>query len=89
MSATTGATKRTGASDEQIEAGAKRYFVVYENSDPDAYREWEARLTRDFLGLTWRLSYLDTDLSQAECASSYGFDDVCSATVVAAVSKHF
>lgn len=41
MSATTGATKRTGASDEQIEAGAKRYFVVYENSDPDAYREWE------------------------------------------------
>ncbi|MFJ4441057.1 hypothetical protein ACIPZ8_03075 [Pseudomonas sp. NPDC089422] len=42
-----------------------------------------------FLGLTWRLSYMDTNLSQAECASSYGFDDVCSATVVAGVSKHF
>lgn len=55
----------------------------------DSYREWEARLTRDVLGLTWRLSYLDTNLSHAECASSYGFDDVCSATVVAGVSKHF
>lgn len=54
----------------------------------DSYREWEARLSRDFFGLTWRLSYLDTNLSKTECASSYGFDDVCSATVVAAVSKH-
>ncbi|NWL76010.1 hypothetical protein DM872_03995 [Pseudomonas taiwanensis] len=55
----------------------------------DSYHEWEAKLTRDFLGVTWGLSYVDTDLSEAECASNYGFTDVCTATWVASVSKSF
>jgi uncharacterized protein (TIGR02001 family) len=55
----------------------------------DDYHEWEAKLTRDFLGVTWGLSYIDTDLSDSECASNYGFTDVCSATWVASVSKSF
>ncbi|RWU22864.1 hypothetical protein DM813_11725 [Pseudomonas alkylphenolica] len=55
----------------------------------DSYHEWEAKITRDFLGVTWGLSYIDTDLSKTECASSYGFDDVCTATVVASVRKEF
>jgi len=58
-------------------------------SSRDAYHEWEAKFTREFAGLTWGLSYIDTDLSKAECASFYGFDDVCSATVVASVRKEF
>ncbi len=55
----------------------------------DSYHEWEAKLTRDFLGVTWGLSYVDTDLSEAECASNYGFTDVCTATWVASASKSF
>lgn len=55
----------------------------------ESYREWEAKLTRDFLGVTWGLAYVDTDLSESQCASNYGFTDTCSATVVASVSKTF
>ena len=55
----------------------------------DAYHEWEARLTRDFVGVTWGLAYVDTDLSESECASYYGFTDVCSSTWVVSVSKRF
>jgi uncharacterized protein (TIGR02001 family) len=55
----------------------------------DSYREWEAKLTRDFVGVTWGLSYVDTDLSESECASNYGFTDTCSATLVGSVSKSF
>ena len=65
--------------------------VFFSNSgdDRDGYREWEAKLSRSLFELDWSLSYIDTDLSQAECASFNGFDDVCSATVVAGVSKTF
>lgn len=55
----------------------------------DAYTEWEAKLTRDFVGVTWSLSYIDTDLSKSECASWYGYGDLCTATVVASASKVF
>lgn len=55
----------------------------------DAYSEWEAKLTRDFVGVTWGLSYIDTDLSKSECASWYGYGDLCTATVVASASKAF
>ncbi|MGG7648255.1 TorF family putative porin [Pseudomonas sp. ES4] len=55
----------------------------------DAYTEWEAKLTRDFVGVTWGLSYIDTDLSKSECTSWYGYGDLCSATVVASASKAF
>ncbi|MBC9250209.1 hypothetical protein A9179_07970 [Pseudomonas alcaligenes] len=55
----------------------------------ESYHEWEAKLTRDFVGVTWGLSYVDTDLSENECASNYGFTDTCTATLVASVSKSF
>ncbi|MNE74067.1 putative bacterial protein [compost metagenome] len=55
----------------------------------DDYHEWEAKLTRDFVGVTWGLAYIDTDLSEAECASNFGFTDVCTATWVASVGKSF
>lgn len=53
------------------------------------HHEWEVKLTRELAGLTWSLSYIDTDLSKTECASSYGFDDLCSATWVGSASKKF
>ncbi len=65
--------------------------VFFSNSgnDSDRYHEWEAKLSRSLFALDWSLSYVDTDLSEAECASYNGFDDVCSATLVAGVSKTF
>lgn len=55
----------------------------------NSYYEWEAKLTREFVGVTWGLSYIDTDLSKSECASWYSYDDLCSATVVVSASKTF
>ena len=55
----------------------------------ESYYEWEAKLTRDFVGVTWGLSYIDTDLSKSECAGWYGYGDLCTATVVASASKTF
>lgn len=55
----------------------------------DSYREWEAKLSYDLFDVTWGLSYIDTDLSDDQCASNYGFTDTCGATVVASVSKSF
>lgn len=64
-------------------------FMSANEQTSDSYREWEVKLTRDFVGVTWGLAYVDTDLSKSECASSYGFNDVCSASMVASVSKKF
>lgn len=64
-------------------------FFSRDGSSRDAYREWEVKLTRDFIGVTWGLSYIDTDLSENECTNWYGYHDLCSATVVASVSKKF
>ena len=55
----------------------------------DSYHEWEVGLTRDFVGVTWGLSYIDTDLSKSECTGWYGYGDLCTATVVASASKTF
>ncbi|BCX67744.1 TorF family putative porin [Pseudomonas izuensis] len=55
----------------------------------DSYHEWEVKLTHELAGVVLGLSYIDTDLSKSQCASNWGFDDVCSATVVASVSKSF
>ncbi|MCY1436994.1 hypothetical protein D9M71_531390 [compost metagenome] len=55
----------------------------------DSYNEWEVKLSKNLLSLDWSLSYIDTDLSEAECANYLGFDDLCSATLVAGVSKSF
>jgi len=64
-------------------------FLDSHGDDRNAYYEWEAKLTRDFVGVTWGLSYIDTDLSKSECAGWYGYDDLCSATLVASATKNF
>ncbi|UUY07857.1 TorF family putative porin [Pseudomonas sp. J452] len=60
----------------------------YSKAEQD-YNNWEIKLTRDLFGATWGLSYVDTDLSDAQCASFSGYDDLCSAGAVASVSKAF
>jgi uncharacterized protein (TIGR02001 family) len=55
----------------------------------ESYYEWEAKVSREFVGVTWGLSYIDTDLSKSECAGWYGYGDLCTATVVASASKTF
>ncbi|MGL4318639.1 MAG: TorF family putative porin [Pseudomonas sp.] len=60
----------------------------YSKAEQD-YNNWEIKLTRDLFGATWGLSYVDTDLSDAQCASFSGYDDLCSAGAVASVSKTF
>ena len=53
------------------------------------YYDWEIKLSRDFVGITWGLSYIDTDLSKTECLSFTGYDDLCSATLVASAGMTF
>ncbi len=53
------------------------------------YNEWEAKISKELLGLNWGLAYVDTNISDSECANYLGFDDICDATVVASVSKSF
>ncbi|QXI36396.1 TorF family putative porin [Pseudomonas xantholysinigenes] len=64
-------------------------WFANDGSSRDAYHEWQVKLSRMMLSLDWSVSYIDTDLSQAECASYLGFNDICSATVVASVGKSF
>ena len=47
------------------------------------------RLNRELAGITWGLSYVDTDLSDAECLSFTGYDDLCGADLVMSASKTF
>lgn len=54
-----------------------------------AYRDWEVGINREAIGVEWRLSYIDTDLSRAECASVNTYKDVCSAALVASATKTF
>ncbi|MNJ54975.1 hypothetical protein D3C77_504450 [compost metagenome] len=79
--------------DVQVRYGRNDYkdpsWFSSDGSSRSAYHEWEVKLSRTMLALDWSLSYIDTDLSQAECASYMGFEDVCSATVVASASKAF
>lgn len=55
----------------------------------NSYREWEVKLTHNLAGVVLGLSYIDTDLSQSQCLSNWGFKDMCTATVVASLSKSF
>lgn len=65
------------------------YLYSASGDTQDAYREWEIKLTHELAGVLLGLSYIDTDLSRSQCTSNWGFDDVCSATVVASISKSF
>lgn len=64
-------------------------FFDKNGSARSSYHEWEAKLTKPLFGLDWSLSYIDTDLSRTECGSYMSNDDVCSARVLAGVTKSF
>lgn len=64
-------------------------FFSNNGSSRDSYHEWEVKLSHAFVGLDWSVSYVDTDLSGSECASYLFYKDVCSARLVAGVSKSF
>ncbi|NWL76705.1 hypothetical protein DM872_07565 [Pseudomonas taiwanensis] len=64
-------------------------WISASGSARDSYNEWEVKLGKSLFGLDWSVSYIDTDLSQAECSNYLGFDDLCSATLVAGVGKTF
>ncbi len=64
------------------------FFSANGSSRADYY-DWEIKLSRDFVGITWGLSYIDTDLSKSECLSFTGYDDLCSATLVASAGMTF
>lgn len=53
------------------------------------YHEWEAGAEKDLWGVTWKASYVDTDLSRTECYNFQGYENLCSGNVVVSVSKHF
>jgi uncharacterized protein (TIGR02001 family) len=53
------------------------------------YDNWYITLNRDLLGVTWGLSYVDTDLSDAECLSFSGYEDLCGAGLIASARKVF
>ncbi|TFY85519.1 hypothetical protein DYL61_29385 [Pseudomonas nabeulensis] len=48
-----------------------------------------ASLAKTLGGFDWTITYVDTDISEAECFNYMGQDDVCSASVVLGVSKTF
>lgn len=64
-------------------------YVSGDGSTRNGYRDWEVGLNKELLGINWRAAYVDTDLSKAECQSSQGVDDICSATVTLSASKLF
>lgn len=53
------------------------------------YNDWEATLTKNVFGIDWSLSYVDTDLSKAECMYLVGHDDICSAGLIVGARKAF
>lgn len=65
---------------------------IYYSADGSAssgYNEWEVKLSKEYEGVKFSASYIDTDLSKNECMSYYGFDDLCTATVTVSLSKAF
>lgn len=64
-------------------------FISGDGSSRDKYNEWQLEVNKELLGLKWSLSYADSSLSKTECLNFTGFDDICSATVIAGVSKSF
>ncbi|WP_263263196.1 TorF family putative porin [Pseudomonas sp. RIT-PI-S] len=64
-------------------------YAAGDGSRRSTYRDWQVGLNKRAFGLEWRAAYIDTDLSRHECASVFGYNDVCSATVVWSVSKKF
>lgn len=74
---------------ENVDYKDKVFFNKDWSKGQEDYNNWSVGLQREMLGVNWGLSYLDTDLSRAQCASFSGYEDLCAATVVASASKTF
>ena len=64
-------------------------FFSSNGSAKDSYREWEVKLSKNWLALDWSASYVDTNLSETECLQFQGDKESCTARVVVGVSKSF
>jgi uncharacterized protein (TIGR02001 family) len=51
----------------------------------DAYSDWSIGLSTTQLGVTWALTYVDTDLDDSD--QCFGDEDLCAATAVFSMSK--
>jgi uncharacterized protein (TIGR02001 family) len=56
-------------------------FVAANGDTEDQYLDWSIGISKDALGVTWDLSYIDTDLDDKFC------QEICDATAVLSVSK--
>lgn len=74
---------------ENVDYKDKVFFNKDWSHGEEDYNNWSLGLQRDMLGVTWGLSYVDSDLSDAECLSFSGYDDLCDATLVASAKKTF
>lgn len=64
-------------------------YVSHDGNTRNTYRDWEVSVSKSLFSIDWRLAYVDTDLSRAECESTQGVDDICSATVMVSASRLF
>ena len=65
------------------------FFNADFSDSREDYDNWQVSLSRDLAGVTWGVSYVDTDLSDAECLSFSGYEDLCGADLVFSASKTF
>ena len=54
--------------------------------DNRAYSDWSLGLSTAWLGVTWALAYVDTNISKSACFGA-GNGDLCQATAVFSISK--
>lgn len=54
-------------------------------NDEDYYIDWRIGISTSQLGVTWALTYVDTDLDDDQ--DCYGNEDLCAATAVFSISK--
>lgn len=64
-------------------------IVTNSGNSRSRYNEGEVGIEKDLWGVTWKASYVDTDLSKSECLNTQGYDDICSGSVVIGVTKSF
>lgn len=65
------------------------FFNADYSDSLEDYDNWQVSLNRELAGITWGLSYVDTDLPDAECLSFTGYEDLCGADLVVSASKTF
>lgn len=64
-------------------------FFSSNGSSKESYREWEVKLSKQWLSLDWSASYVDTNLTNSECLSFQGDKESCSARLVFGGAKSF